>query len=126
MKYTISYETILQLRNLTSNCTNLRNEGLEDFTDDLKQGITLLLLTSKRNFLERLQKNNLVTNEISSAAEKKKLLDKMLMKFEIQIKTKMMLINVLEKMLMKFEIQIKTKMKKKEYLKSESISRMWS
>ena len=39
MKYSISYETILKLRNLTSQCTNLRNEDLSDFTDDIKQGI---------------------------------------------------------------------------------------
>ena len=70
MKYAISYQSILQLRKLTSQCTNLHSGELSDFTDDIKQGIRVLLLTTKKDFLERLLRNKLVTNEISSAAEK--------------------------------------------------------
>ena len=69
MNYSISYNTILKLREFLNNQQpDLR---YEDYTRDFKEGIKFTKLITQRNYLEKLRAKGEATPEVISLAKRR-------------------------------------------------------
>ena len=69
MNFTISYNSILLLRDILNDFQP--RLGFNDFTRDIKEGIKITKMTSQKNFLEKLLARGEATREVQTLARRR-------------------------------------------------------